>query len=97
MAHCNDAFSGLTVAFRNTPEFKDLSALIRKAYPAWPEYLVDTAICMHIQHPRVYRDAKAKVVSPVVCPDRAGAFAESVKIYSDATDIPAQDVVMTDA
>ena len=97
---CNKSgsFPGLTVAFRNTPEYKDLAALIRTAYPAWSEYLVEMAICTHVQNPRAYREAKALCpqrgtnaeIKPVVCPDRDGAFDSSVNIYSDVAEIPEQ-------
>lgn len=72
------SFPGLTVAFRNTTEFKDMAALIRNAYPHWSEYLVEMAIVTHVQSPRCYRDNHPS--GPVVCPYRVGLFDDMVKI-----------------
>lgn len=77
-------FPGVTNAFRNSTEFKDLSNLVRIAYPTWPEYLVETAIVAHITNPRLYREAgknHAFSVVPVTVPSREGSFNDSVNIY----------------
>lgn len=102
MSPTNEPFSGLTVAFRQTTEFKDMAATIRAIYPTWADYMVETAIAMHIQQPRLYRDKKAHdradasaeadpATPALTLADRAESFMDSVKIYSgpDDPDLPA--------
>ena len=87
-------FGGLTIAFRQTTEFKDMAATIRSIYPTWADYMVETAIAMHIQQPRLYRDKKAHdkadvKVTPLKSLDES--YPDAVKIYSgvDDPDLPA--------
>lgn len=85
----NSPFAGVTNEFRNSTEFKDLSTLVRKAYPSWPEYLVETAVVAHITKPRAYRDALNGDKAPipdVVVPDRTGLFDDAVKVYTGVDD-----------
>lgn len=81
-------FAGLTIAFRQTAEYKELSGLVRTAYPAWPEYLVETAIAMHVQNPRLYRDHKSHPPpsAPSIIRGIEGNIEGSVAIYSGPDD-----------